>query len=201
MVGLGLLAVGAGTAGVVVASRSAGPEVRLPARPKPVPAPTGRTVTPVWLTTVQRTAEPVSLTIPAIGVRTELEHLGLNSDGTLQVPASTAVAGWYTGSPRPGATGAAVIAGHVDSRTAVGVFYWLRTLRPGDRVYVKRADGTLAVFTVTSVRTYAKDQFPTAAVYGPVPDAELRLITCGGTFDWSTGHYLSNVVVFARLTG
>jgi LPXTG-site transpeptidase (sortase) family protein len=201
LLGLGLLAVGAGTAGVVVASRSAGPEVRLPARPKPVPAPTGRTVTPVWLTTVQRTAEPVSLTIPAIGVRTKLVHLGLNSNGTLQVPASTAVAGWYTGSPRPGATGAAVIAGHVDSRTAVGVFYWLRTLRPGDRVYVKRADGTLAVFTVTSVRTYAKDQFPTAAVYGPVPDAELRLITCGGTFDWSTGHYLSNVVVSARLTG
>ena len=182
MLGLGLLAVGAGTAGVVVASRSAGPEVRLPARPKPVPAPTGRTVTPVWLTTVQRTAEPVSLTIPAIGVRTKLVHLGLNSNGTLQVPSSTAVAGWYTGSVRPGATGAAVIAGHVDSRTAVGVFYWLRTLRPGDRVYVKRADGTLAVFTVTSVRTYAKDQFPTAAVYGPVPDAELRLITCGGTF-------------------
>jgi hypothetical protein len=204
MLGLGLLAVGAGTAGVVVAGRSAAPEVRLPARPKPVPAPTGRTgrtVTPVWLTTVQRTAEPVSLTIPAIGVRTKLVHLGLNSNGTLQVPSSTAVAGWYTGSARPGATGAAVIAGHVDSRTAVGVFYWLRTLRPGDRVYVKRADGTLAVFTVTSVRTYAKDQFPTAGVYGPVPDAELRLITCGGTFDWSTGHYLSNVVVFARLTG
>jgi len=200
MLGLGVLAVGAGTAGVVVASRSAGPEVRLPARPAPVPAPTGRTVTPLWLTTVQRTAEPVSLTIPAIGVRTRLVHLGLNSDGTLQVPSSTAVAGWYAGSPRPGAPGAAVIAGHVDSRTALGVFYWLRTLRPGDRVYVKRADGTLAVFTVTGVRTYAKDQFPTAAVYGPVPDSELRLITCGGTFDWSTGHYLSNVVVFARLT-
>jgi Sortase domain len=201
MLGLGLLAVGAGTAGALAASRSAGPEVRLPARPAPVPAPTGRAVTPVWLATVQQTAEPVSLTIPAIGVRTKLVHLGLESNGTLQVPASAAVAGWYTGSPRPGAAGAAVIAGHVDSRTTLGVFYWLRSLRPGDRVYVKRADGTLAVFTVTSVRTYAKDQFPTAAVYGPVPDAELRLITCGGTFDWSTGHYLSNVVVFARLTG
>jgi Sortase domain len=201
MLGLGVLAVGAGTAGVVVAGRSAGPVARVPARPVPVPAPTGRTVTPVWLTTVQRTAEPVSLTIPAIGVRTRLVHLGLNRNGTLQVPSSTAVAGWYTGSPRPGATGAAVIAGHVDSRTALGVFYWLRALRPGDRVYVKRADGTMAVFTVTRVRTYPKDKFPTAAVYGPVPDAELRLITCGGTFDWSTGHYLSNVVVFARLTG
>ena len=117
------------------------------------------------------------------------------------MPASTAVAGWYTGGPRPGAAGAAVIAGHVDSRTGPGIFFWLRSLHPGDRVYVGRADGTMAVFTVTSVRMYAKDQFPTAAVYGAVPDAELRLITCGGVFDRSLGSYLSNVVVFARVTG
>jgi hypothetical protein len=198
--GLGLLAVGAGTAGVVAAS-SAGAAVRLPARPVPIPAPSGRTVTPVWLTTGQRTAQPVALTIPAIGVRTKLVDLGLNSNGTLQVPASTAVAGWYSGSPRPGAVGAAVIAGHVDSRAGLGVFFWLHALRPGDLVYVSRSDGTMAVFTVTSVRTYAKDQFPTAAVYGPVPDTELRLITCGGTFDRILDSYLSNVVVFARLTG
>ena len=73
-------------------------------------------------------------------------------------------------------------------------------MHPGERIYVKRADGTLAVFTVTSVRMYPKNKFPTVAVYGPVPDAELRLITCGGTFDESRGSYLSNVVVFARLT-
>jgi Sortase domain len=199
--GLGLLAVGAGTAGVVVASSSAALALRLPARPTPVPAPSGRTVTPVWLTTGQRTAQPVMLTIPAIGVRTKLVDLGLNSNGTLQVPASTAVAGWYSGSPRPGAVGAAVIAGHVDSRAGLGVFFWLHALRPGDLVYVSRSDGTMVAFTVTSVRTYAKDQFPTAAVYGSVPDTELRLITCGGTFDRTLGSYLSNVVVFARLTG
>ncbi len=117
------------------------------------------------------------------------------------MPDSTAVAGWFTGSPRPGAIGSAVIAGHVDSRTGPAVFFWLRTMRPGERIYVGRADGTLAVFTVTSVRMYPKDEFPTAAVYGPVPDAELRLITCGGIFDQSLGSYLSNVVVFARLTG
>jgi hypothetical protein len=198
--GLGLLAVGAGTVGVVVAS-SAGAAVRLPARPAPVPAPSGRTVAPVWLATGQPTAQPIFLTIPAIGVRSKLVDLGLNSNGTLQVPASTAVAGWYTGSPTPGAVGAAVIAGHVDSRAGLGVFFWLRNLRPGDLVYVSRSDGTVVVFTVTSVRTYAKDQFPTSAVYGSVPDTELRLITCGGTFDRSLRSYLSNVVVFARLTG
>ena len=111
------------------------------------------------------------------------------------------MAGWYTGSPRPGTVGSAIIAGHVDSRSGPGIFFWLRTLRPGDRVYVGRADGTMAVFTVTRIKKFAKDQFPTAAVYGPVPDAELRLITCGGIFDRSLGSYLSNVVVFARLAG
>ena len=64
-----------------------------------------------------------------------------------------------------------------------------------------RTDGTMAVFTVTRIRKFAKDEFPTAAVYGPVPDSELRVITCGGVFDRSLGRYLSNVVIFARLTG
>jgi len=196
MLGAGLLAVGAGTAGLVVAGASPASAVRWPARPSPVPVPSGRT-TSVSQAAVQRTAVPVWLTIPAIGVRAKVVDLGLNPDGTLQVPASTTVVGWYTGSPPPGATGSAVIAGHVDSRAGLGVFFWLRTMRPGERIYVRRADGTLAVFTVTSVRMYPKDEFPTAALYGPVPDEELRLITCGGTFDPATGSYLSNVVVYA----
>ncbi len=140
---------------------------------------------------------PVALTIPAIGVQTRLIHLGLTAAGALQVPSSTAVAGWYTGSPRPGAIGPAVIAGHIDSYTGPGIFFHLSQLRPGDRVYVRRADGTLAIFRVTAVRSYAKDRFPTPAVYGPTPDAELRLITCGGTFDPQLESYLSNTVVYA----
>jgi sortase (surface protein transpeptidase) len=144
-------------------------------------------------------ARPVSLQIPAVGVRTRLIRLGLTAAGELQVPQNTTVAGWYTGSPRPGQTGAAVIAGHVDSQAGPAVFFRLRLLRPGDRIYVRRADGSLAVFGVSTVRMYRKTRFPTAAVYGPVPDAQLRLITCGGTFDPATGHYLSNVIVSATL--
>jgi sortase (surface protein transpeptidase) len=199
--GLGLVAVTVGTAGLAGAVLSPASAAQLPARPAPIPAPSGRTVLPASLETAQQAARPVWLSVPAIGIRTSLIDLGITKNGTLQVPASTAVAGWYTGGPRPGAVGAAVIAGHVDSRLGPGIFFWLRTLHPGDRVYVGRADGTMAVFTVTSVRMYAKDQFPTAAVYGAVPDAELRLITCGGVFDRSLGSYLSNVVVSARLTG
>ena len=199
--GAGLLAVGVGAAGLATSALSAAHAVPLPARPTPIPAPTGRTVLPASLTTGQQAARPTWLSIPSLGIRTKLIHLGVNPDGTLQVPKRTTVAGWFTGSPRPGTVGSAVIAGHVDSRTGPGIFFWLRTLHRGDRIYVGRADGTMAVFTVTRVQRFAKDEFPTAAVYGPVPDAELRLITCGGIFDRSLRSYLSNVVVFARLAG
>jgi len=190
----GLVAAGAGLTGLVITRH---PEIPRAAALQALPAPTG----PIAAVPAQGTAavaEPASLVIPSIGVSTSLVHLGLTSTGALQVPPTTAVAGWYTGSPRPGATGSAVIAGHIDSVAGPGVFYRLSQLQPGDRVYVRRADNTLAVFAVTRVESYPKDAFPTAAVYGAVPDPELRLITCGGTFDYTTRSYLSNTVVYAR---
>lgn len=194
---MGIVVLGGAAAGFTWASQTGRPAAAV-GKPPLVPIPRGQ-----WAAAPQPSsapvAAPVSLTIPAIGVNTQLIQLGLMADGTLQVPSSTTVAGWYTGSPRPGQTGAAVIAGHVDSRAGPAVFFRLQLLRPGELIYVRRADGSLAVFQVTAVQTYAKTQFPTAAVYGPLPDAELRLVTCGGTFDSTIGHYLSNVVVSAIL--
>jgi LPXTG-site transpeptidase (sortase) family protein len=193
LVAVGLVAAGAGASGLVLTRHPRVPQV---AALTVLPAPTGRIEVAPPQGTAQ-VAEPTSLIIPAIGVRTSLVHLGLTRTGTLQVPPTTAVAGWYTGSPRPGTIGSAVIAGHIDSYLGPGVFYRLSQLRRGDRVYVRRADGTLAVFKVTEVQMYAKNDFPTAAVYGATPTPQLRLITCGGTFDYSTGSYLSNTVVYA----
>jgi sortase (surface protein transpeptidase) len=194
----GLLVAGASAAGLAVASQTGHPAVPVGKPTTLIPVPLGRQA-PAPQPSPRQVPEPVGLIIPSIGVRTGLVHLGLTSSGALQVPPTTTVAGWYTGSARPGAIGAAVIAGHIDSVSGPGVFFRLRLLRPGDRVYVRRADGSLAVFEVTAVHSYLKAQFPTVAVYGPVPDAELRLITCGGTFDYATGHYLSNVIVYADL--
>ena len=161
LLGAGLLAVTVGTAGLTTAVLSPAHAAALPAKPAPVPAPTGRTALPASLTTTPQTARPVWLSVPALGIaKTCLVNLGLQRNGALQVPSSTAVAGWYTGSPRPGAIGAAVLAGHVDSRSGPGIFFWLRTLRPGDRVYVGRADGTMAVFTVTEVTQVRQEPFP-----------------------------------------
>ena len=193
----GLLVTAVGATGLVLAPHPvAARRGTVAALPAPLPAPVGP-IAGVVRSQHAKVPLPVALTIPAIGVQTSLIRLGLTAAGALAVPPSTAVAGWYTGSQRPGAIGPAVIAGHIDSHTGPGVFFHLPQLRPGDHVYVRRTDGTLAVFRVTAVRSYAKDRFPTLAVYGPTPDAELRLITCGGAFDPRLGSYLSNTVVYA----
>jgi sortase (surface protein transpeptidase) len=144
-----------------------------------------------------RPARPVQVSIPSIGVHAPIVPLGLNPDRTLEVPKDFDDTGWWTGGPRPGERGPAVIAGHVDSYTGPAVFYRLRELRPGDAIVVLRRDGTRARFTVRRSEQYPKNRFPTARVYGPTPGPTLRLITCGGEFDDSTGHYLDNTVVYA----
>jgi len=191
----GLLAVGGGVGGLLLVTGHHGISPR-PAAPPDRP-PAAVVAAPPRPATVTRVSRPVYLSIPVIGVHTRLIRLGLTARGTMHVPASTSVAGWYTGSPPPGQVGSAVIVGHIDSYRGPGVFFRLRLLRPGDRVYVRHANGTLTVFRVYARHTYAKDHFPTQQIYGPVPGPELRLITCGGTFDAAIGSYLSNVVVYA----
>jgi Sortase domain len=145
------------------------------------------------------TSGPARLVIPAIGVATRLLRLGLEPGGAMQVPDDFGRAGWFAKGPAPGQVGPAVIAGHVDSRSGPAVFYRLRELRPGQVVLVERADGTRLRFTVEATRSFPKDRFPTAAVFGPVPTPALRLITCAGDFDRARGSYLDNLVVFAGL--
>jgi sortase (surface protein transpeptidase) len=195
----GLVAACAGAAGLAWAVESRHPAVPVARKPAIVPIPAGHWAAVPSAKAGRPVALPVRLEIPAIGVSTALIHLGLTSSGTLEVPPTAAIAGWYTGSPRPGATGAAVIAGHIDSLSGPGIFYRLRLMRPGELIYVRRANHSLAVFRVTAVHMYLKTRFPTSAVYGAVPNAQLRLITCGGNFDYATGHYLSNVIVYATL--
>jgi len=135
--------------------------------------------------------------IPSIQVDTSVINLGLNHDGTLEVPQDYTVAGWYSLGPKPGQIGPAVIVGHVDSRNGPAVFYRLRELQPGMTVTVWRG-GKSHTFVVTQVGEYPKDAFPTEKVYGAVDVPALRLITCGGAFNYSTGHYTDNIVVYAQ---
>lgn len=145
------------------------------------------------------TSPPVRLLIPAIGVDSGLMELGLQADGSLEVPPTGFPAGWFTGAPVPGAIGPAVMAGHVDWQGSPGVFYDLRLLEPADEITVTRTDGSSVVFAVVSVQQFDKADFPTDAVYGELDHPGLRLITCGGAFDPGQRSYTDNIVVFADL--
>ncbi|WP_219417329.1 class F sortase [Pseudonocardia nigra] len=147
-------------------------------------------------------SEPVGLEIPALGLRTsELVPLGLQPDGSMEVPADAEPVGWYTGAPPPGSLGPAILAAHVDWKGALGPFHDLRDLQPGDAVFVARADGSTAEFRVSGVDRYPKGAFPTEQVYGTIDHAGLRLITCGGEFDEGADSYRDNVVAYAELVG
>jgi Sortase domain len=148
------------------------------------------------------TPVPVRLEIARIGVSTALQRLGKDRHGAVAVPSGPHkwdTAGWYAPGTRPGDPGSAVILGHVDSTSGPAVFYRLRELRRGDLVEVARADGSSVRFAVERVEQYDKRRFPTTEVYYPTLTPELRLVTCGGEFDATAGHYRSNIIVFAAL--
>jgi hypothetical protein len=147
------------------------------------------------------TPAPVRLEIPRIGVASSLIPLGRAADGTVEVPKPWKVAGWYARGPRPGDPGSAVILGHVDSTDGPAVFFRLRELRRGDRIQVRRADGSRVRFVVQRTAQYDKQRFPTDEVYYPTLAPALRLVTCGGRFDHASGHHVANVIVFATIAG
>lgn len=145
---------------------------------------------------------PVSLSIPDLGLTTELMTLGRDANGEAEVPPGEAgsPAGWYKFSPTPGELGPSVVLGHVNTTTiAEGVFYRLHELREGEQFSITRSDGTVAVFAVDRSEVFKKDMFPTLAVYGNTERAEIRLITCGG-YEPSTGEFTENTVVYGHLS-
>jgi sortase (surface protein transpeptidase) len=147
---------------------------------------------------VPRASRPVSIAIPAAGVDAGVVPVGLGTDGAMEVP-DVDLAGWYQLGPRPGERGPAVIVGHVDSREGPAVFFKLGQLRQGDRIVVGQDGGAAIAFAVERVERHAKESLPVGRIWNRTSQPVLRLITCGGSFDRSTGHYRDNVIVYARL--
>lgn len=178
------------------ASSTVGASSPAPTRSTSVQAPDASTAAP------EPRILPAEIRIPSIGVTSDVTTVGLNPDGSLEVPQPGPEydkAAWYRGSPTPGQSGPAVIEGHVDSaKNGPSVFYDLGSVATGDTVEITRQDGSVVTFVVDAVKTFPKDDFPTLTVYGNTDRPELRLITCGGEFDSTRGHYLNNTVVFAH---
>ncbi|MBW5424003.1 class F sortase [Streptomyces sp. BG9H] len=150
-------------------------------------------------------ARPRHVEVQSLEVAAPVTARGLDPEGAIDPPPYTQAdtVGWYGGGTRPGAPGAALFVGHVDTRTEPAVFYDLSAMRPGEKIDVSRDDGTVAEFTVDDVQVVTRDRFDARKAYGPHEGgrAELRLITCGGVFDRATGTYTANVIVSAYLTG
>ncbi|MEU9131595.1 class F sortase, partial [Kitasatospora sp. NPDC048540] len=191
---------------VVVACGSDHPPVRIGAAQQ-VPATsgtqapaTGTTGTTATTGTAGTVPAPVRLEIPRIGVDAPVQAGGLNADGTVEVPPLDRpdLVDWYRGGPAPGQIGPAVLLGHLDTHKGPAVFGRLPQLRPGDRIDIRRQDGSSVSYRVRELRQFAKSEFPTELVYGNTETAQLRLITCGGTLG-SNGHYTDNIVVLADL--
>ena len=187
----------------VIPSASGAVPVSVPpprdSQPGPAPASTPPAAPAPAVPLTLPASPPVSVRAATVGMQSPLVQVGLNPDGTIEAPVAYDAAAWYRLGPIPGALGPAVIVGHVDSYKGPGVFFTLGAMRPGATIDVTRADATVAHFRVDAVNSYAKNQFPTAAVYGPIDYAGLRVITCGGVFDQTTRSYDSNTVVFASL--
>lgn len=168
------------------------PPTSTSASPPPAPTETARGLPP---------SEPTELRIPRIGAKSSLVPLGLNPDETVEVPPveQPMQAGWYKHARTPGEPGPAVLLGHVDGNKQPGIFFRLKELVAGDEVEVSRKDGTTARFRVSRTEQIAKNSFPTEAVYGETDVPELRLITCGGSFDQSARSYKDNIIVYATL--
>ncbi|MEV0227897.1 class F sortase [Nonomuraea sp. NPDC050786] len=145
---------------------------------------------------------PVRIVIKRLGINAPVKSVGLAKDGTIEVPPANDpnLVGWYRNMSTPGEAGPAVMLGHKDTRTRSAVFSRLYEIKNGDTIEVKRQDKTTAVFTVGGVEQASKKTFPTQRVYGPQENAQLHLITCGGTYDRSIGHYVDNIIVYATMT-
>jgi hypothetical protein len=136
-----------------------------------------------------------------ISASSTLIPVGVDDHNNVEVPplSQPMQAAWYSNGPTPGSLGPAVVLGHVNGDGKPGIFADLHRVQPGQEIDVDRADGQTAVFTISHIETVAKDAFPTQRVYGNTPDAQLRLITCGGSLNQAAHNYLSNVIVYANL--
>jgi LPXTG-site transpeptidase (sortase) family protein len=142
---------------------------------------------------------PVSLVVENAGIDAQIEPLRV-VDGVMQDPTGPWMVAWYENLASLGEVGNVVMAGHIDYwNVGPAVFYSIGQLAVGDEITVLAEDGQSFTYAVEWVQDFAADDVPLADVVGPTGTESLTLITCGGTFDYTTAHYLSRTVVRANL--
>lgn len=143
---------------------------------------------------------PAHFTIPVLGVSTSIEQVGVDKDNNMDIPKNPANVAWFKPGTVPGNPGNAAIDGHLDwYGVKEAVFYFLGTLTPGDRIYVRDVKGRDRAFLVTSQMACNWQNCPLQEIFGPSSDTRLNLITCDGTFNRTQQQYDKRLVVFSQL--
>lgn len=143
---------------------------------------------------------PTTLTIPKIGVSAQVESVGLDAQGKMDIPRNYVDVAWYDLGQKPGEKGSAVIDGHLDTPTgAPGVFSNISRLTAGDTIVVTDSNGKQYMFSVVDTESYPYNAFPLQKVFATNDQPRLNLITCQGKWDAASHNYSNRVVVYAVL--
>lgn len=159
-------------------------------------------------------AQPQTVDIPALSAHSTLIPLGIQGvNGVPVTPPSKAgevevpdvhhplQAGWVqVATDKPGMVAPLVVLAHVDGDGHPGLFVNLKTIPLGAKVTVDYDSGPPRTFTIVRTRKVPKAEFPTADVYGPTATPEIRLVTCGGTFDHAKRSYIDSIIAYGVLT-
>ncbi|TCK60158.1 class F sortase [Curtobacterium sp. PhB136] len=151
---------------------------------------------------VPTVAAPVRITVDRVGIDQPVRPEGVDATGAMALPPDPAVAGWYRYGAGPASgTGSTVIAAHVDAvGYGIGPFAHLVDVPAGTPITLTDAAGTTTHYAVTTVSLLRKTGVPWPSIFDRDGTRRLVLVTCGGDFDTTTHHYLSNLVVTATPT-
>jgi hypothetical protein len=160
------------------------------------PSPTEPSTTTTTSTTLPPEVPPTALAINDLGIAQGVLPVGLNDDGTMEVPHVSDI-GWYLHGATPGRPGATVLVAHVWWGDTAGPFHRLGTLEPGAHIDVGGNGDTVHEYVVVERTMYDKDSLP-ADLWRKSGPETLVLITCGGEFNKTTRRYKQNIVVYAE---
>jgi sortase A len=145
-------------------------------------------------------SSPVTLVIPKLNIEADVEHVGMDAKGNMDIPKADMNVAWFEPGYKPGEKGNAVLAGHLDTKTGAPAVFWdLDKLDPGDSLLVTTADGEELKYIVTQKKIYPAESFPLQEVFGPSNTSRLNLITCEGTYSKTNRNYSHRTVVYSIL--
>lgn len=145
---------------------------------------------------------PSRLTIPKLGIDTEVQHVGVTKTGNMAAPDNLTDAGWYKFGTAPGKKGSAVVSGHVDN--ALGkpaVFFRLKELDAGDEIFVEQENGERLRFVVEKkeIHPYNLSGAPLEEIFHANDTSRLNLITCEGAWVKEACSAEKRIVIYAVL--